>query len=98
MEIYIDEIRKKRGLSIRQLSYMTGIKKSTLQDILQGKKAPRLDTAEKLAYCLKVAISDLYNSPLKFAAEGESVQKALYEYAYAFRGQNGEFYGREFEQ
>lgn len=54
-----------KKLSIRQVSLLTGIPKSTVDDIVAGRKSPRMDTMEKLAKGLKVRISDLYDSPYK---------------------------------
>lgn len=53
----------KKNLSIRQVSILTGLPKSTIADILSGRTIPRMDTMEQLAAGLKVHISDLYESP-----------------------------------
>ena len=53
-----------RNLSIRQVSIMTGVPRSTLWDILNG-TMPRIDTMEEIARGLKVRISDLFDSPYK---------------------------------
>lgn len=79
----MEEMRRKKGLSVRQLAYMADIPKSTLEDILKGKKTPRLDTLERLAYCLKTPMQDLYESPLK----EKTGEKELSEYSDAFHGQ-----------
>ena len=54
-----------KNLSLRQVSLLTGIPKSTVDDIVAGRKSPRMDAMEKLAKGLKVRISDLYDSPYK---------------------------------
>ena len=54
-----------KNLSIRQLSVMTGIPKSTINDIVTGRTMPRIDTLEIIAKGLKVHISDLYESDYK---------------------------------
>lgn len=54
-----------KNLSIRQLSIMTGIPKSTISDIVSGKTMPRIDTLEVIAKGLKIRISDLYESDYK---------------------------------
>lgn len=64
MKILLNEIMYKRNLTIRQVEIMTGIPKSTIHDIMNG-KSPRLNTLEKLAAGLNVKISDLYDSPYK---------------------------------
>lgn len=63
MKILLNEIMYKKGLTVRQLSIMTGIPKSTIEDIALGRSSPRMDTLEQLAAGLKVRISDLYESP-----------------------------------
>ena len=54
-----------KNLSVRQVSIMTGIPKSTVYDIMTGRKIPRIDTLEVIAAGLKIRISDLYESPYK---------------------------------
>ncbi len=63
MKILLGEIMYKRNLSIRQVSVMTGLPKSTISDIVSGKTSPRMETMERLAVGLKVHITDLYESP-----------------------------------
>lgn len=65
MKILLEDIMTNKKLSIRQVSLLTGIPKSTVDDIVAGRKSPRMDTMEKLAKGLKVRISDLYDSPYK---------------------------------
>lgn len=63
MKILLDKIMYKKNISVRQLSIMTGLPKSTISDIMSGRTSPRMDTMERLAAGLKVRISDLYESP-----------------------------------
>ena len=65
MKILLDKIMYDKNLSIRQLSIITGIPKSTISDIASGKTMPRIDTLETIAKGLKVRISDLYESDYK---------------------------------
>lgn len=65
MKILLEDIIVKKNLSLRQVSILTGIPKSTIDDIVAGRKSPRMDVMEKLATGLKVRISDLYDSPYK---------------------------------
>lgn len=65
MKILLDKIMYNKNLSIRQLSIMTGIPKSTISDIVSGKTMPRIDTLEVIAKGLKIRISDLYESDYK---------------------------------
>lgn len=54
-----------RQLSTRQVSILTGISKSTISRIVNGKKCPDMNMMERLAAGLKIRISDLYSSDLK---------------------------------
>ena len=65
LKILLDEIMYSKNLSVRQVSIMTGIPKSTVYDIMTGRKIPRIDTLEVIAAGLKIRISDLYESPYK---------------------------------
>ncbi|MDB2010571.1 helix-turn-helix domain-containing protein [[Clostridium] symbiosum] len=53
-----------KKLTIRQVSYLTGIPRSTISDICNG-TIPRLDTLEDIARGLNLRISDLYESDIK---------------------------------
>lgn len=64
MKILLNDVMYKRNLTVRQVEIMTGIPKSTISDIMNG-KSPRMNTMEKLAAGLKVRINDLYDSPYK---------------------------------
>lgn len=55
----------KNNLTIRQVSVMTGIPKSTIADIRSGLISPRMDTMEQLAAGLKISINNLFESPYK---------------------------------
>lgn len=65
MKILLGKIMMEKKLSIRQVAILTGVPRSTLNDIIGGRTSPRLDTLEQLARGLKVRISDLYDSPYK---------------------------------
>lgn len=65
MKILLGEIMYKKNLSVRQVSRLTGVPSSTINDIMNGRSIPRLDTLEKIAEGLKIHISDLYESPYK---------------------------------
>lgn len=62
MKILLDKIMYEKNLSIRQVSILTGIPKSTIADIMSEKVSPRMDTMEQLAAGLKVRLTDLYES------------------------------------
>lgn len=65
MKILLDEIMYEKNLSLRRVEILTGVPKSTVNDILNNKTSPRLDTLEKLAKGLHVRITDLFDSPYK---------------------------------
>ena len=64
MKILIADIIFQKNLSLRQVSILTGIPKSTLNDLCNG-SIPRLDTLEQIAKGLQVRMHDLYDSPYK---------------------------------
>lgn len=65
MKILLGDYMYSHNLSIRQVEILTGIPKSTINDIVNGKTIPRLDTMEQLAIGLKTQISCLYDSKYK---------------------------------
>lgn len=65
MKILLSEIMLKRNLSVRQVSIMTGLSKSAVSRIMNGKVSPRADVLELLAKGLKIRIYDLIESDYK---------------------------------
>lgn len=65
MKILLGEIMYKKNLTIRQVSILTGVPRSTISDIISGKTSPRMETMERLAAGLKLRIADLYESDYK---------------------------------
>lgn len=65
MKILLGEIMYEKNLSVRQVSKMTGLPASTINDIMNGRSSPRLNTLEQLAKGLKIHITDLFESPYK---------------------------------
>lgn len=61
IEFHVQEIRQKRGLSIRQLALMSGISKSQISGIENGKTMPTIQTICLLAAALKVQPEQLYS-------------------------------------
>lgn len=57
--------RDKQNITLTQLSKMTGISKSTLNNIENGKTSPTLNQLESIAKALNMRISDLYESEYK---------------------------------
>lgn len=62
MKILLGDYMYKHNLTVRQVTYMTGVPKSTVSKIVNGQISPRMDTMEQLAKGLHIKISDLYES------------------------------------
>lgn len=65
MKILLGEIMYQKNLTMRQVSHLTGLPKSTISDIASGRTSPRMETMERLAAGLKIHIADLYESDYK---------------------------------
>ena len=65
MKILIEKIIYEKNLTVRQVSMMSGVPKSTVQKLMDENSNPTLTTLEKLAAGLKCKISDLYKSDYK---------------------------------
>lgn len=65
MEILTWQARTRKNLTLKQLSAMTGLSKTTLNDIENGKVSPTLCELELIAKALEVKMSDLYESEYK---------------------------------
>lgn len=63
MRILLYEWRHKRKLSLRKLAMITGLGKSTLNNIENGITSPTADQLEIIAIALECKISDLIDSP-----------------------------------
>ena len=59
------EIRTAKGLTLEAVAAVTGVSKSTLNNIENGKTSPTLANLEKVAKGLGCRISDLYESEYK---------------------------------
>lgn len=60
MEINLWEIRNKKHITLVRLEQLTGISKTTLNNIENKKTSPTLDQLEKIAAALEVSILDLF--------------------------------------
>ena len=60
LKFLIKEIRKEQNITLKQLSYRTGISTTHLNDIESNSKMPSLIFPIKIAKALKVNINDLY--------------------------------------
>lgn len=65
MKIVLYKIMYERNLTIRQLSIMSGVPKSTIQELMDENSNPKIGTLEKLASGLHCRITDLFESDLK---------------------------------
>lgn len=61
MEILIWQMRTARGLSCRQLACLTGLAKSTINNLENQKNSPTLDELNIISKALHCKISDLYS-------------------------------------
>jgi transcriptional regulator with XRE-family HTH domain len=65
MEIRTWHARHEKNITLKQLQDLTGINKTMLNDIENGKRSPTLDQLEKIAIALNVRITDLFKSEYK---------------------------------
>lgn len=65
MKILTWQARTEKHLTLAQLAAMTGISKSTLNNIENGKTSPTLDELEVIAEALNLRITDLFESERK---------------------------------
>ncbi|MFH8768152.1 helix-turn-helix domain-containing protein [Streptomyces sp. NPDC017958] len=70
------EIRKRRGLSQRELSEQSGVSLSLIRKLEQGERADtRLETARQLAKALKVPTTRLVSEHAEAAADSDTVDR-----------------------
>lgn len=65
MKILLGEYMYKHNLTERQVSYMTGVSKTTIHRIMNEEVSPKMDTLEQIAAGLHIHISDLFESDYK---------------------------------
>lgn len=65
MEILTWQARNSKNVTLVKLSGLTGISKSTLNNIENGRVSPTIKQLETIAKALGVRISDLYESQYK---------------------------------
>ena len=54
-----------KNLSVRQVSIMTGVSKSTINRIVNGQVSPTLDTVEQLEKGLHLKVTDIFESDIQ---------------------------------
>ena len=65
MEMLTWQARNNKNVTLVKLSGLTGISKSTLNNIENGRVSPTIKQLEIIAKALEVKISDLYESQYK---------------------------------
>lgn len=65
LKVNLWEVRTAKGLKLEAVAVMTGVSKSTLNNIENGKTSPTLANLEKIAKGLGCRMSDLYDSEYK---------------------------------
>lgn len=65
MKILLADIMYKKNMSVRQVSMLTGVSRSTVSRIANNQMSPTVDTLECIAKGLGVHIIDLIDSPYK---------------------------------
>lgn len=65
VKIKLWEVRTAKDLKLEAVALLTGVSKSTLNNIENGKTSPTLANLEKIARGLGCRISDLYDSEYK---------------------------------
>lgn len=60
MKMLLTKVMYEKNISVRQLSNLTGIPKSTINNIMTEKYSPTLDNLERIARALKVGMVDLF--------------------------------------
>lgn len=65
MKILTWQVRNRKNVTLVELSRLTGISKSTLNNIDNEKVYPTIKQLEAIAKALGTRISDLYESPYK---------------------------------
>lgn len=66
MEIRLWEVRIEKKLTLRDLQKLSGLSKSTINNIENKKTSPNLFQLEALAKALEVGIVDLFESEYKY--------------------------------
>lgn len=60
--VYINYVREKKGISLREMYRRTNISIAVLSDIENGIKLPRIESLIKLALALDIPMSDIFSS------------------------------------
>lgn len=66
MRILLWNVRTEKGITLEELSKMSGISTSSLNRYECGQVSPPLDKLEKIAAALRVSMSDLFESDFNY--------------------------------
>lgn len=64
-KILLYEVRVKQGLTLKQMEKLTGISKTTLNEIENDNRSPTLETLVQVAKALNIRVTDLFESEYK---------------------------------
>lgn len=65
MKILIGEIRYAKRMTLKQLEALSGISKTTINDVENEKLSPTIAQLEAIARAMGVRITDLFDSEIK---------------------------------
>ena len=65
MQVLTWQARRRAGLTLTELEALTGIGKTTLNNIENGTVSPQLDQLEAIARATGTKITDLFDAPNK---------------------------------
>ena len=60
--IYLWQIRRQRGITLKELEKMTGLGKTTLNNIENQRVSPTIKSAERICEALGITFKDLFES------------------------------------
>ena len=60
MDLKLKEILRKKGITLKEFSSLSGISQSNLSNYLNGNISPTLETLKKMATVLNIELSELF--------------------------------------
>lgn len=84
--IRISELCKERELTLMDLATLSGVKQSTLNEIMQGRsKHPRIDTIRKIATGLEMTLSEFFEDEIFYQVTDEPNNQKRKRRKYKFK-------------
>lgn len=84
--IRISELCKERELTLMDLATLSGVKQSTLNEIMQGRsKHPRIDTIRKIATGLDMTLSEFFEDEIFYQVTDEPNNQKRKRRKYKFK-------------